>query len=154
MKATRLPSGKYRVQVLVGHDENGKRIIKSFTAEREWEALKMADEYLNNQHRSDYSETMTVADAFEEYIGSRDNLLSPSTIQGYRVIQRSRLRSIMNNRITELTVRDIQAAVNHDCIRLSRKSIKSALALLKSALALQDVEINMKKVTLPSPPSS
>ena len=114
----------------------------------------MADEYINNQHRSDYSETMTVTDAFEEYIGSRDNLLSPSTIQGYRVIQRSRLRSIMNIRITELTVRDIQAAVNHDCIRLSRKSIKSALALLKSALALRDVEINMKKVTLPSPPSS
>ena len=46
MKATQLPSGKYRVQVLAGHDENGKRIIKSFTAEREWEALKMADEYL------------------------------------------------------------------------------------------------------------
>lgn len=149
MKATQLPSGKYRVQVLAGHDEKGKRIIKSFTAEREWEALKMADEYLNNGHRSDYRAVMTVADAFEEYISSRDNLLSPSTIQGYRVIQRSRLQSIMNIRITELSFRDIQTAVNFDSRRLSRKSIKSALALLKSALALQDVEINMKKVTLP-----
>ena len=84
MKATRLPSGKYRVQVLVGHDENGKRIIKSFTAEREWEALKMADEYINNGHRSDYSETMTVADAFEEYIGSRDRC---DHIKSHRITQ-------------------------------------------------------------------
>ena len=94
----------------------------------------MADEYLNNGHRSDYRTVMTVADAFEEYISSRDNLLSPSTIQGYRVIQRSRLQSIMNIRITELSFRDIQTAVNFDSRRLSRKSIKSALALLKSAL--------------------
>ncbi|MCR5142706.1 MAG: hypothetical protein K6C68_09300 [Ruminococcus sp.] len=100
MKATLLPSGKYRVQVLAGHDENGKRIVKSFTAAREWEALRMAGEFLNDGkgYHSEIRDAMTVFDAFEDYILSRDNLLSPSTIQGYRVIQRSRLQSIMNIR--------------------------------------------------------
>jgi hypothetical protein len=40
MKAKKLPSGNYRVQVVVGHDANGKRIVKSFTAEEEWTALE------------------------------------------------------------------------------------------------------------------
>ena len=32
MKAQKLPSGKWRVQILLGHDEEGKRIMKSITA--------------------------------------------------------------------------------------------------------------------------
>ena len=45
MKAKKLPSGNYRVQVVAGHDENGKRIVKSFTASEEWEAIKLATDF-------------------------------------------------------------------------------------------------------------
>ena len=45
MKTSRLNSGNYRVQVIAGYDENGKRIVKSFTAKTEWEAIKMAEEF-------------------------------------------------------------------------------------------------------------
>ena len=39
MKATQLPSGSYRVQVVVGKDEIGKRIVKSFTGDTADEAI-------------------------------------------------------------------------------------------------------------------
>lgn len=41
-KPGQLSSGKYRKQVVVGQDENGKRIVKSFTANTLWEAEKLA----------------------------------------------------------------------------------------------------------------
>lgn len=45
MKAKKLPSGSYRVQVLAGYDVKGKRVVKSFTADAEWKALKMVQEF-------------------------------------------------------------------------------------------------------------
>ena len=74
MKAKKLPSGNYRVQVVAGHDENGKRIMKSFTAEKEWEALKMADDFINEHRPEAYTDSMTVYDAFNYYIESRNIL--------------------------------------------------------------------------------
>ena len=35
MKAKKLPSGNFRVQVVAGYDQNGKRIVKSFTDSEE-----------------------------------------------------------------------------------------------------------------------
>ena len=149
MKAAMLPSGNYRVQVFAGYDESGKRIMKSFTASKEWEALKMADDFLKGGREEVVKDAMTVRDAMEYYIKTKDNLLSPSTIYGYEMIVRSRLQSIMDKKIRNLTISDIQEAVNQDCLRLSRKSIKSALSLLHSALELQGIELSFKRITLP-----
>ncbi|MBR6044741.1 MAG: site-specific integrase [Ruminococcus sp.] len=147
MKAKQLPSGNYRVQVIDGYDDNGKRQVKSFTAETEWEALKMADDYKKGLYKKPCE--MTVYEALEKYIESRDNILSPSTIKGYTTIKESRLLSIQNIKLCDLTISDVQRAVNIDAKRLSRKSIKSALALLKSAMMMQETDINIKRITLP-----
>ena len=147
MKATKLPSGKYRVQVVAGRDDSGKRIVKSFTAETEWQALKMADEYKKGIYKA--PSEMTVYRAISAYMDSRSNILSPSTIKGYKTIREARLQLIRNIKLCDLTVSDIQRAVNHDAKRLSRKSIKSSVALLGSALSLQDIDINLKRITLP-----
>ena len=154
MKAKKLPSGNYRVQVLAGHDENGKRIMKSFTAEKEWEALKMADDYLESINKGvdisqDLTYAMTVDDAIANYIQSRSNILSPTTLHGYEMIHKSRLQNIRDIRIKELTLADIQAAVNYDSLRLSKKSIKDSLSLLKSSLSLQGIEMSFRRIALP-----
>lgn len=147
MKAKKLPSGNYRVQIVDGYDANGKRIVKSFTAETEWEALKMADDYKHS--RTKKISAITVRQAIDAYIDSRDNILSPSTIDGYETIRDTRLQLIAHIKLPDLTVLDVQRAVNNDAKRLSRKSIKSALALLKSAMNLYDMDINISKITLP-----
>lgn len=148
MKAKKMPSGNYRVQLIDGYDNNGKRIVKSFTAQTEWEALQKAIEYKQNRDER-INANLTVRDAFDEYIEVKTNVLSPASLKAYRTIRNSRLLSIKDIPITELKTIDIQRAVNQDAIRLSRKSIKESLALLKSACSMQDVEINIKKITLP-----
>lgn len=147
MKAKKLPSGNYRVQIVDGRDENGKRIVKSFTAEKEWEALRLADDYRKGLYRK--AGGLTVYEAFDKYIDSRDNILSPSTIRGYNTIRDSRLQYISDIKLADLTIADVQRAVNEDAKRLSRKSIKSSLALLKSAMMLQEMDINIRRITLP-----
>ena len=92
---------------------------------------------------------MTVEQAFTQYIESRSNILSPSTIRGYKIIRDTRLQPIKDIYISDLKLNDIQMAINHDSLRLSRKSIKSAVSLLKSVLDMQDIDINIKKITLP-----
>ena len=51
--------------------------------------------------------------------------------------------------IHALTINDVQFAVNQDAARLSHKSIKESVALLKSVLGVQGVELNTKRIALP-----
>lgn len=147
MKAQLLPSGNYRTQVYCGCDENGKKKFKSFTSKYEWEALKMAEDYKNGLWEE--ANNKTVFQAFNDYINMKDNVLSPASLKAYRTIRDSRLQMIKDIPVTELKIADIQRAVNFDAKRLSRKSIKSALGLLKSVCSMQDIEINTSKITLP-----
>jgi len=113
--------------------------------------LEQDMQYVKASMRSDrhVPEELTVEQAFSLYIDSRDNILSPSTIKGYNIIKNSRLQLIKNIPVSELTVNDIQKAVNIDSERLGRKSIKSAVSLLKTVLELHCVELDFKKITVP-----
>ena len=45
MRAQQLPSGNFRISISDGFDENGKRVYKSFTADKEWKVIKLAEDY-------------------------------------------------------------------------------------------------------------
>lgn len=92
---------------------------------------------------------LTVEQAFSDYIDSRDNILSPSTIKGYNIIKNARLQLIMDIPIFKLTLNDVQKAVNHDSERLCRKSIKSSISLLNTVLEINGVELDLKKISVP-----
>ena len=149
MKAKKLPSGNYRTQVIIGYDEYGKRIVKSFTADTPHEAIRMALDFKSDKAIGAVPRNMTVEQAFTQYIETRDNVLSPSTIRGYNIVKNTRLQSIMKINIMQLSVNDIQRAINFDAKRLSHKSLKSSLSLLKSVLAVQGIDINTKRIALP-----
>ena len=53
-------------------------------------------------------ENITFAEALEDYICSKDRLLSPSTVRGYRTMQRSSFDRINDLQISELTEKVIQ----------------------------------------------
>lgn len=148
-KAKQLPSGRWRTQLILGKDDAGKRIVKSFTADTETEAIRLALNF-KEEHAIGYvPSSMTVAQAFDVYIESRRNVLSPSTIYGYEAIRKSRLQSIMHKNIKKLTINEVQLAISLDARRLSYKSIKSAVSLLKSVLLAQDVDLNTARLKLP-----
>lgn len=81
-KAKKLPSGAWNVSVY-SHSENGKRKYISFTRISKAEVELKAAEYRNTKHRRRYVD-LTVAEAIDGYISSKDGVLSPSTIRGYR----------------------------------------------------------------------
>ena len=148
MKAKKLPSGNYRVQVVAGFDQNGKRIVKSFTADTEWEALRMA-EYFKQDREETANKNITVAKAMEMYIDSRENVIEKTTIRNYRQLANSCFKCIMDRKLSSLRAIDIQRAINIESARVSPKYIKNAYGLLKSVLKMFEVNINLSSIQLP-----
>lgn len=147
-------SGKYRRQVVVGYTPEGKRIVKSFMAKTEWEAIKMADDFRARHGIGCDPDELTVAAALEKYINARRDIIAPSTLNGYNIILKNRLQSIMLVKISELKILDVQAAVNADFRDKgsSRKTLRSALSLINSALTAQGYNYDLcKRVTIPAP---
>lgn len=150
MKPKKLTSGNYRVQLIVGKDENGKRIVKSFTAETEWQAMKMAEDFkrLNVDIRP---EKILVKEAVEAYIDSKRYVIAPTTLYGYESLAKNRLLAIQGYILTDLKTIDIQRAINMDAEQgISHKTIKSAYALIRSAALIFGVELpSIRKLRLP-----
>lgn len=148
MKAKKLPSGNYRVQVVAGFDQNGKRIVKSFTADTEWEAMRMA-EYFKQDREETTGKNLTIAKAMEMYIDSRENVIEKTTIRNYRQLANSCFKCIMDVKLSSLRAIDIQRAINIESARVSPKYIKNAYGLLKSVLKMFEVNINLSSIQLP-----
>ena len=153
-KPGQLSSGKYRKQVVVGQDENGKRIVKSFTANTLWEAEKLAAEYKEKYGIGCEGGDMSVYSAVKAFIDSRRDIIAPSTLYGYETILNNRLQDIMTKKISELKILDVQAAVNadHRDKHSSHKTLKSALSLINSALVVQGFDYHLtRRITIPAP---
>lgn len=146
-KATRLPSGNWRVQVYIGEDENGKKIRKSFTAETKKEAEFLAAQYAA-RHKESASD-MTVGKVIDKYIASKTNVLSPKTISGYKGIRRNNLQNLMDVPLSKLTSEAVQNEINTEAAKLSAKSIGNAYGLLNAALNVYAPDLHLK-VTLPA----
>ncbi len=148
MKAKKLPSGNFRVQVVAGYDENGKRIVKSFTDSEEWRAIRRATDYLE-EITNTVNPDATVAMAMERYIKSRKNVVEETTVRNYNQILKHRFKSIMNVKVCDLKPIQIQQAINADAEEVSAKTLKNAYGLLKSVLKMYDYEKNLSSIRLP-----
>lgn len=144
--AKKLPSGSWRVQVYAGKDAAGKLQYRSFTRptkkEAEYEALQWQ---LHYKEISRDSTAMTLAEAMDKYIKSKDGILSPSTIRGYDIIRREHLKGLMDQRLNRLTPALIQEAINQEAKPYidkhgktktpSPKSVRNIHGLLSAVLA-------------------
>lgn len=131
--AKKLPSGNFRVRVFVGKD-NGKAQYKSFTAPTKKQAEYDATAYLVNQKKKKRPEELTVGEAIDKYISSKDSVLSPSTIRVYKKYRRLYLQSIMTTKLSDIDQEEIQNAVNEDSRSHSPKTIRNAHGLLTATL--------------------
>lgn len=144
--AKQLPSGTWRILVYLGKDERGKDKRKSITAPTKWECEKLADEFL--QGRREQPKNLTVGECIDKYIEVRENILSPSTLRGYKQIRVQRLQMLMGIPALKLTSQEVQQAVSADALRLSRKSISEAVHLISSALKMQGIHLDLS-ITYP-----
>ena len=145
--AKKLPSGNWRVNLFVGYDENGKRKYKSFTAETKKEAEFMAASY--NLSRKEKPKGLTVGDAIDGYIQSKENVLSATSIATYKQLRRLRLQQLMDVPLEKLTNIMIQQAINAEAAKLSPKSVRSAHGLLSAALGMYMPDFVLR-TTLPA----
>lgn len=126
-----LPSGSWRCQVMV----KGERIsvVDADPEVAHAKALAIKTGLLEQQKSPD---SMTVGEAIDRYIESKDSVLSPATIRGYKKIRSNDLQELMGIRLPQLRQEHVQRAVNQMARKKSPKSVHNAHGLLSAALGL------------------
>lgn len=140
--AKKLPSGSWRTQVRI----NGKYVSITAATKKECEvqAALLKTKYQTGQAVSVPAD-ITLEDAIDKYINSRDNILSPSTIRGYDIIKRNRFKNVMDKPIK--SIKDWQSIINEESANYSAKTMENSWGLIKSVLT--SIGIDPGSVTLP-----
>lgn len=143
-KPRKLPSGSWFIQLRL----NGVSVPVTAATERE---CRRQAELIKAEHRAGKRDVAkaaadpTLRQAIDAYIGKRKNTLSPSTIDGYRRIQRNRFRAYMDKPLSRL--RDWQAICDEEAELCAPKTLRNAYRFIVSVLSENGVAA--KKVTLP-----
>ena len=145
-KAKKLPSGAWRVRVY-SHTEGDKKVYESITGYSKAEVELKAAEYKAHKKRY-YQKDITIKDAIERYISSKENVLSPSTLREYRRSQEKNYKEIENMKIKSLTSEELQKFVNAKAATLSPKSVRNIYGLLVASVTLFQPDV-CYRITLP-----
>ncbi len=126
-----LPSGKWRCQLMV----NGERIsvIDEDPAVAHAKILAMKAGVIE---REKDPKTLSVGAAIDRYIESKDSVLSPSTLLGYKRLRKNTMKDLMPIKLGDLTQEAVQRSVNKMSKTLSPKSIRNAHGLLSAVLSV------------------
>ncbi|MCM1058585.1 MAG: site-specific integrase [Firmicutes bacterium] len=143
MKIEKLPSGSYRIRKM--YQGKTYTIVTEYKPTQKEALQLMADELSKVQGRH---ERMTFQRAAEEYIASKHNVLSPSTVQGYEVIIRNLPESFLDKNIHDITALDVQMEINKMSGKQSPKTVRNRHGFLSAVLGAfcPDLKLN---TTLP-----
>ena len=131
--ARKLPSGSWFCRVRVGGKDVS--ITKPTEAEAIAEAvavkLGLTDAAQAAKHEA---HDITLEQAIRNYISARQNVASPSTIRGYRIVQKYRFQKASNRRLADITDQQWQQIVNAESRVCSAKTVKNAWGLVSSVI--------------------
>ena len=148
MTIRKLPSGNWNTQIMI----KGKS--HSITAPTKTEVRNKAAALIEGERRKE-REGCTVIEAITQYIDSKRNILSPSTIYSYQQIADYRLESLRTIPVGRLTSLDIQQAINAESVRLTPKGTPTTPKTVKNIYGLLSASLRMVRpefypvVTLP-----
>lgn len=129
-KARQLPSGAWFCRVRI--DGQDISITRDTAKEAIAEAMAVKAGIKEAEKRP---KKKTLTAAIDAYIESRQNILSPSTIRGYRIIQDNRFQSMMKKDVFTTTQEQWQRAVNLESRRLNAKTLTNSWRFLSSVIA-------------------
>lgn len=139
-KAKKLPSGSWRCLVYDYTDDLGKRKYKSFTStdpspkgKRDAE-LQAAQYAVEKQIMEKQKASITLGQAWDKYIKERENILSPTTIRGYKETRKNSFQSLMDINVYVITQDDIQSEINRMSEKSAPKTIRNKHGLLHSVI--------------------
>lgn len=133
MKARKLPSGKWNIQVLDYVDADGKMHKRSFTAATKQQAEFLAAKF--KSERTEGGQDGSVEDMVERAIRQKASALSPSTLRGYRKVLNSQIKpsAFGKVRLSVVSSRHVQQWVSWMIAQgLAPKTIKNALGVFTS----------------------
>lgn len=131
MKIEKLPSGSYRVRkmykgktytVIFDRKPTQKEALQAIALELDKEQVK---------HKC-----MTFEDAAGEYIESKRNVLSPSTIRGYKGIVRQLPDSFLAESVYDITSIDVQKEINRISKNHSPKTVSNHHGFISAVLGM------------------
>ena len=128
-KARQLPSGAWFCRVRI----DGKDISITRATEKEAVAEAMAVK-AGIKEAAKKPKKKTVTAAINEYIEARRNILSPSTIRGYKTIQDNRFQALMNKDIFAITQEECQRVVNLEAKAVKAKTLTNSWRFVSSVI--------------------
>lgn len=138
--ATRLPSGSYRAQVLIGKDENGKRLYKSFVGATANEADLKALQF-KAQFSTTESPQKTFLYCSREFLRLNSKTLSVTTLRGYSSIHRvlaSEYKSFANLSLANIDKKALQKFINNLSAVRSPKTVRNYYGYICEVLTAND----------------
>lgn len=137
----KLPSGSWNVRIQV----DGKSY--SITKPTEKACIAEATSIKAGVKEAARCGRKPLTKAMDDYISARENVLSPSTIRGYRAIQRTRFQQYLSRDISTMTPEQWQRAVNLEAKTCSAKTLKNAWGFVSSVIE----EATGKKISVRLP---
>lgn len=123
-----LPSGKWYIYMMVDG------VNYPVEADTEAECVTRARAIKTGLIEAEKADNQTVGTKIDEYIKDRENVLSPSTVKGYKKIRKYQLQALMPLRSSAVTDSVVQRSINSDAKEYSAKTIRNAYGLLTAAL--------------------
>ncbi len=128
--AKKLPSGAWFCRVRI----NGQDISITRPTEKEAVAEAMAIKAGIKNAEANQGRNKTVTQAIDDYITLRQNILSPATIRGYRIIQENHFQSVMYTKIGTISDARWRSLINLEAKEYSAKTLKNAWGFLSSVI--------------------
>ena len=130
-KAKKLKSGSWRILVY-SHTElvDGKpvRRYESFTSDDKKEVEFLAAQFAKEKKRKSRVLNWTVGEAIDGYIASKDGILSPTTIEGYKKIRKNSIQILMPISLRDLNKEIIQKTINQEAKKISTRTGQAAFS--------------------------
>lgn len=145
-KIEKLPSGNYRIRVVVGHTPDGKIKRKSFTGNNKAKLRRLAAEYADRRRVTG----LNVGDAIDAFIAAKSPVLSPSTVKAYSSMAatlKSRHGQFCALSVDDMRQADLQRFINSLLPDHASKTICNYHGLLSAAFKFSGS--SLPPVTLP-----
>lgn len=120
----------------------GVTVIEDTEAEAKAKAIAIRAGFVDLKKRPS---AITLEKAIDNYIEVRSNVLSPSTLVGYKSLKKNRFKGVMQCPIAD--IKDWQEVINAEAAICSPKTVKNAWGLIRPAIEAAGVEL--PKVKLP-----
>lgn len=134
-----LPSGNYRIREM----RNGK--VYRLTVNHK--PTKREAKELIEKEIGGFTDKTTFLVAADNYINSKNNVLSPSTIRGYRAVLRNLDVSFLDTPLDKINLLKIQELINKISLSHTPKTVRNVNGLVMSVLKFYGSDV--KSPTLP-----